>query len=477
MRILLLCPRVPFPPHDGGAIAMYDVATGLARAGHQVTVLAVNTPKHRQDDPNCLGPGVRLLTAFIDTTVRPLPALRSLLLGGPVPYNVARFDAPAFRDRLTQLLQAETFDIIQLEGTFVAPYVTDIRRLAPQTPLVLRAHNVEGQIWARLAQHEANPLKAWYKGHLAQGLRRFEALVAKQVDAVAAITELDRQQWAALAGGSEEGGVRSEEPEARSQESAVGATSIRPLTQEEPGTGNQEPEARSHELQNTTHKTLNTKPETRTVAIAAGVETARWAPDGPLAGPPQPRAVALLGSLNWEPNLEGVRWLLERVWPAVRAAVPDLTLHIAGSHPPAWLFDLRAPGVTVHGFVPDAAAWLRQFPALLVPLLSGGGMRIKIVEAMTLGRCVVTTPVGGEGIEAIAGQEWLVAETAETWVRTLTSLFTPGGTDPYAIGRAAAALAHRAFGNEQVIRRFEALYHQLGAIRPQTAPATRATGT
>ena len=381
---------------------MHDVAVGLARAGHRVTVLAINTPKHHQEDRTVLGPSVRLITVDVDTRVTLAGAARGLL-ARRIPYNVSRFVSSAVRTRLAELLESERFDVVQLEGTFVAPYLTDIRRHAPGVPVVLRAHNLECQIWERLAAGERNPFRRFYLRHLAGGLRRFETRVATEFDAIAAITEPDRRQWAALAG-----------------------------------------------------------PTVRTVAVPAGVDRGRFQPR-PLLNP-MPRTVGVIGSLNWQPNLEGLRWLLTEVWPRVRAALPDLTLHIAGSHPPAWLTTLRAPGVEVHGFVPSAAAFLEQHPVLLVPLLSGGGMRIKIIEAMTLGRCVLTTTVGGEGIEAAAGREWLVADSPDAWVKSLVGIF--GGQpnlDPRQIGCAAASLAARRYDNVAVIGAFEALYRQLGA--------------
>ena len=88
MHILQLCPRVPFPPHDGGAIAMYDVASGLIRAGHRVTLLAINTPKHRQpaDALAHLGPNMRLVTVEVDTDISAAKALKNLLFSRQ-PYN------------------------------------------------------------------------------------------------------------------------------------------------------------------------------------------------------------------------------------------------------------------------------------------------------------------------------------------------------------------------------------------------------
>ncbi len=394
---------------------MHDVAVGLARVGHRVTVFAVNTPKHHQADATVLGPSIRLLTVDVDTRVTPWGAAKGLLARDP-PYNIARFVSRAARARLAALLRAERFDLIQFEGTLASGYVAEVRAHAPGTPVVLRPHNLECQIWERLARGEPRLLKRAYLHHLARGLRRYETRIAGVFDAIAAITEPDRQQWAALAG-----------------------------------------------------------PAVRTVAVPAGVDRARFTPQ-PIATPP-PRSVAIIGSLNWLPNLEGIRWLLGDVWPRVRARLPDLTLHVAGSHPPAWLTALRQPGVVVHGFVPSAADFLRQHPVLLVPLMSGGGMRIKIIEAMALGRCVLTTTVGGEGIEATAGSEWLVADSPEAWVETLVGIFaaTPK-LDPARIGRAAAALAAARYDNVAVIHAFEKLYRQLGAgnvSSPEAAPAQK----
>ena len=120
MHILQVCPRVPFPLHTGGAIAMYDVAAGLVRAGHRVTMLAINTPKHRQpaDALDHLGPNFRLVTVDVDTDISAPKALRNLLFSRQ-PYNVERFISPAVAARLLELRHAVAVDVVQLEGTFV----------------------------------------------------------------------------------------------------------------------------------------------------------------------------------------------------------------------------------------------------------------------------------------------------------------------------------------------------------------------
>ena len=419
MHILQVCPRVPYPPHDGGAIGIYEIIRGVSAAGHRVTVLAVNTPKHHQPATALahLGPNVRLLTVDVDTGLRPLRALQNLWQSPDVPYNVERFISPKFAARLAELLAQEHFDVVHLDGTFVAWYAGFVAdearagRLArPLPPLVLRAHNVEYIIWQRLAERERNPLKKWYLRHLAERMKRFEAAMLHRVDAVAAITADDAARLQAL--------------------------------------GCPAPVA----------------------VIPAPANTARFRPDA--ARRPAPRTVFMLGSLNWLPNLEGVDWFLGQVWPQAHREMPDLQLHIAGSHPPAYL--ARRPagqhGVWVHGFVESAPDFMQAYELMLVPLLSGGGMRVKIVEGMALGKAILSTAVGAEGIEARDGTDMLLREGATAWLQALRD-YHAGRLPLAAIGAAAARTAQAKYSTEAVAAGFVGLYRAQGAVLAATPVA------
>src|SRR3712207_922738 len=109
MKTLHLCNRVPYPPHDGGAIGIYDIISNLAAQGHEVTVLAVNTPKHFQPDI-VLQDRARLITVFVNTDISVTKALFNLFTS--IPYIFERFVSPAYTARLIQLLKSETFDVI-----------------------------------------------------------------------------------------------------------------------------------------------------------------------------------------------------------------------------------------------------------------------------------------------------------------------------------------------------------------------------
>jgi glycosyltransferase involved in cell wall biosynthesis len=380
---------------------MHDVAAGLAQAGHRVTVLAANTPKHRQpaDALAHLGPNVRLVTVEVDTGLSPLKALRNLLFSG-LPYNVERFMSEALAAKLAELLTTERFDVVQIEGTFVAWYVDVVRRVAPQVPTVLRAHNVENEIWEQLARNERLALKATYLRHLARRLKRFEARYLPRFTAVAAITEPDQRR-------------------------------LRELGCPEPVT-----------------------------FIPAGVDLTRFQPDPAIK--PQPKSLFFLGSLDWRPNVEGLEWFLAKVWPEAKKRHPELRLHVAGKNMPAHLQQLRLDGVQVHGFVESASVFMQQHEVMIVPLLSGGGMRVKIIEGMALGKCIISTGLGSEGIAVRHLHDIVVCDDPGQWIDTL-SQFCRGKFCFSDVGAEARRTVQQLYDNRQVVQRFVELYQRIAA--------------
>ncbi|WP_324677677.1 glycosyltransferase family 4 protein [Hymenobacter sp. GOD-10R] len=398
MHILQLCFRVPFPPTDGGAIAMYDVTAGLVQAGHRVTVVAPNTHKHWQeaDVLDHLGPQVRLVPVPVDTRLSPWKALKNLLVG-KLPYNVERFVSPALAATLTDIVRTEQIDVVQIEGTFVAWYLDIIKQVKPALPVVLRAHNVEYTIWQMLAERASNPMRRFYLLHLARGVKQFEAAYLPRFDAVAAITEPDQRRLRAM--------------------------------------GCKEP----------------------VVFIPAGVNLERIHPN--LAIQPKPKTLFMIGSLDWMPNLEGLDWFLTNVWPTVQERLPDVELHIAGKNPPERLQRLKAKNVFMHGFVESATEFMQQYEMMLVPLLSGGGMRIKIIEGMAMGKCILSTGLGSEGIHASNNEDILVCDEPSEWIDRIERYYH-GDIDYVKIGQTAAQTVGRLYDNRRVVERFLELYHR-----------------
>lgn len=389
MRILQLCPKVPWPPEDGGRIAMRALALSLERAGADVRTLSLNPGKHRVDPASLPDEarGLRLEAVDLDTTVTALGALKSLLLG--TSYNVERFYSEEFEEKVRAAVRGEACDVVLLESLFMTPYVPALRS-ATKAPLVLRSLNVEYEIWDGLARGERSLAKRLYLRHLARRLRRCELEALGDVDAIVPVTLEDAKTYRALG--------------------ATAPVHVAPV----------------------------------------GIETSAH-PDR--SGEGDPRTLVFLGSLDWRPNLEAASWFLEAVWPRIRRAVPEARFHVGGSNPPAGLAErLRRDGVRFLGRVPDAHDFLASGSAMVVPLLSGGGIRVKVLEAMALGVPVVSTHLGASGIGAREEEEILIADGPEELAAACAALLE-NRDRAVAVGRAGRRRILASFDADVVGRR------------------------
>lgn len=392
MRILQLCHKFPYPLKDGGAIAVTYLAKAYAALGHEVTLLSMNTSKHWFDIsslPAAFNHYKELHTVYVENHIRLFPALRNLLFSQK-SYHVERFETAAFAEKLTELLQTNTYDIIQLESIFLAPYLPVIRTHAASAKAVLRAHNVEHEIWERVAEH-ASPLKKWYLNAITPRLKNYELEQINRCDYVVGISQRDVNQFRNL-------GLK------------------RPAT-----------------------------------VCPIGLDCRDYQPDP--GSFERPLSLSFIGSLDWMPNQEGLRWFLDSVWkPLLAPNFPELQFHIAGRTAPQWLRNLEMERVVFHGEVPSAPDFLNQHSIMVVPLLSGGGMRAKILEGMAVGKVVLSTKLGIEGIEATDRQEFIQAETPEDWLEALKWCYAESEKIAQ-IGNRARTFCEQHFDNETVARK------------------------
>lgn len=193
MKILQLCNKVPYPEKDGGAIGINVFTQEFIRAGHTVNMLAMNTSKHyinTDSIPSEFKNSIALETVDIDNSINPVKALIALLKGES--YNISRFNSTTYANKLEQLLSRESFDVIQLEGLYLTPYIPLLRKHS-KAPLIIREHNVEWKIWERLALEEKNPLKKIYLNILAKQLKTYEEKVINECDGITTTTNNDRE--------------------------------------------------------------------------------------------------------------------------------------------------------------------------------------------------------------------------------------------------------------------------------------------
>ncbi|HWW60792.1 MAG TPA: glycosyltransferase family 4 protein, partial [Thermoanaerobaculia bacterium] len=176
----------------------------------------------------------------------------------------------------------------------------------------------------------------------------------------------------------------------------------------------------------------------------------------PIADEPEPGTVGFIGSLDFRPNQQAVEWILDELWPRVVARAPEARLTIAGSAPPAWL----RRRVEIASDVDDAAAFMRRMSVIIAPLFAGGGMRIKVLDAMALAKPIVATPLGAGGIDVHPGRDILIAEDAGEFGEAVVRLLR----DPAAatrIGNEARAMVAERYDSARLARELLTFYATL----------------
>lgn len=397
MKILQLVNRVPYPLHDGGNIGVHYFSKGFIDAGVSLSMLAMNTSRHRVN-PAELPDFFKTFQRFEMVAVdNRVKVLPAFLnLFKSSSYNIDRFISRAFSQRLLALLREEDYDIIQLESLFLTPYLPIIRAHS-RAKVVIRQHNVEFKIWERMAEKEPNRLKKAYLNLLARRLKAFEVRHLNDYDLILPISRPDQALLQDL-------GAR------------------RPMFLQPFG-------------------------------IATG--------DTPfMPAPEASHSVYHIGAMDWLPNQESMYFFLDRVMPLLKQRIPALKFYMAGRNMPEKFRAYAGDDIHVVGEVPDATAFEKDKGLLVVPLQSGGGVRIKIFQAMAMGKTVITTPVGMEGIEAEHGKHLLVAVTPEDFVRQIESVV--GRPERlFELGRNARALIEQEYDRKLLISRLLKRYQRL----------------
>ena len=360
MKILQLCPKPPFPQMDGGCIAMNNITWGLIHQNHEVKVLAIHTPKHpiiKNDEYEKFLQYAQFESVFVDTKVKWPALLKELILN--YYYNVRRFDSKNFHQKLIDLLKKEPFDIIQLETIYMAPYIQTIQDYS-NAKIVLRLHNIEHKIWERLVQNEKSLIKKLVLKRLSSSLKKFELSQISKVDAFSTISDVDYSYF--------------------------------------------------HHI----------VPQTAGINIPFGFNLDEYIVDDDYI-PSQEPSLFHIGSMDWLPNIEGIEWFLNEVWPLVIEKHPHIQFVIAGRNIPESFSKFKSKNFTIAGEVPDAKKFILAHDIMIVPLHSGSGVRIKIIEAMALGKTIITTPVGAEGLDVTDGKNIYIANSIDEMVEKISN--------------------------------------------------------
>ncbi|MES2286143.1 MAG: glycosyltransferase family 4 protein [Bacteroidota bacterium] len=398
MNILQLCNKVPYPPKDGGCIAMNNLTQGLIDEGHTVKVLSVNTKKHFIDIENLplqYRSKTNIEAVFIDTEIKATEAFLNLFTDKS--YNIQRFYSANFEKKLVEILRSATFDIVQLEGLYVSMYV-DVIRKHSKAKIVLRAHNVEYKLWEDATQLAKNPLKKAYLKLLTKRLKQYELNFLSTVDAIATITKKDEIHF--------------------KRAGFLKAIETVPF---------------GIDLKNT-------------------IENNSTQEEYP--------SVFHIGAMDWQPNIEGLDWFLNNVWDKLNAKHPHLKLYLAGRNMSSVLKQSNKTNVIIIGEVENAQEFIESKGVMIVPLLSGSGMRIKIIEGLALGKTIVTTSIGAEGIDCENNKNCMIADDANKFADAISKCVSEKIFYDE-IGKNAKILALQQYNNADICKRLIKFYQKI----------------
>jgi len=403
LNILCLSQMPASPPRFGAQARMHGLMTQLARRHDLTAVMLV-------DDEFDIDECRRAMQVYCRDVVlvqnpygrngvaKRLQQLRSLV--STRSFDRLRVTVPALQQALDQVLRARRFDIVNLEFPYLGHCVVRQAPRGEKLPsLVVDSHEIAYDLARQFAVAGASVGRRLYAGANWRKLRREELGIYREADGVYLCSAEDEQRL------------------------------------------------------------LEQIPRARTAVIpnAADVDYYRPRPADP---PPDGRTVVYFGLLSTVPNIDAVIHFVQEIWPRIAKANPEARCKIIGGRPPPSLLALAGPRVELTGFVPDLRPHLAEAAAVVVPLRLGGGTRLKIVEAMAMGKAIISTTLGAEGIEAAPGRDILIEDQPVAFAEAVNRLLAEPSLAAR-IGQSARRLAVDRYAWSAAAQALEGFYRRV----------------
>ena len=360
MRILVLTKKFPYPFKDGESVCIHNSLSHFDSDKVELHLLSFDTSKQYYNVslngvPSDLSYYTTIHTVDLDNRPKLLDAFINLF--SSIPYHISRFKSDAFYDRLVELLSKYTFDIVQLESIYMAPYIEAIRKHT-DARLVLRAHNVEHDIWDQLSVQSSNWFMKKYLSEMTRRLRKYEIRAIRKVDLLLTLSQDD---------------MKSLRP-GEDFPAQLAPVSV-PLNRKMKLPGNRP----------------------FTIGFIGSLD---WLPN--------------IRGLEW--FIHEVWTKLSDKYDE------GIQCYIAGRNKPSSIQNLKEKGITIFGEEIDAVDFVQSLDLLIVPLFAGSGVRIKILEAMAYQTVVLSTKVGYSGIQVKPGVHLFEANTAQSFIDQICML-------------------------------------------------------
>ena len=370
---------------------------GLLDLDVEVTLFSINTNKHRVDVDDIYDPVFEKIKFYSFDLDTEVNLWDAFYnIFSNDSYNVSRFYDDDAAKLLENILREHEFDVIQFEGLFVVPYL-DVVKDNSQAKLIYRAHNIVFDVWERLANSEKFTPRRKYLHFLARRLKAYETDQINRFHQIFAISEPDRQSL-----------VR------------YGC-------------------------------------ETCMDVFPVALDFEKYVINTAKTSFP---TLFHIGAMDWRPNKEGLEWFIEEIWPDIEKVNSELRFYVAGKSMPQQFYDYDSDNLVVEGEVFDAVEFMNSKAIMIVPLLSGSGMRVKIIEGMAMKKCVIATTYAAEGLNCENGKDILIADTADEFYRCILQCLTHPNRWRE-IGENARKTVERDHNLSSVSQRMLNVYHRL----------------
>lgn len=405
LNILLISPWLPWPPHDGARIRILETLRYLS-GRHRVTLFAhIHAEEERAHVARLreFCEDVQVTLLSGGTSRRIGRMARATLAGAPLIQGI-HYD-PGLAQRIATTTEQQSFDIVQIELSLIARYAAAVYRRSG-SKLVLSTHNIESQRFARELQVAPWSLRraVLQADQLISG--KWEEKAVRRFDGAIAVSDADRQWLEQHLGG-------------------------RPVA-----------------------------------LVPNGVDTGYFQRRAPT--PSASNTIVFTGVMDYPPNEDAVLWFADRIWPSLRQRWPDLVFQIVGTRPTARVIALAGrAGIEVTGEVPDVRPYVEQALAFVVPLRSGGGTRLKILQAMAMGCPVISTRLGAEGLNVNDGDNILFAEQPADFAARIEDLKSSPELASRLTGSARALVLQR-YDWQSCLGALDHLYREL--LSAETRP-------
>lgn len=357
-NILFLTHIYPYPPNDGGRIVTYNTLKVLEKNGHKINLISFIDPnkEEKYEFPNT---EQHLVSKSYQNSK--LALLLNLI--EKMPFTMKKYKDSKIEEKIKNILISKNVDFIILDHLHMAYYVEIIKKVKPDIPVYLRQHNIESMIMERAYEKEKNIFKKFYLKVQYKKLKKYEAEVCEKMDHIFVITDEDKK--------------------------ALGD--------------------------------LNSKVNKNEITVVkAGVDIVNYKPLQIERDKNNIKNIVFLGAMNWLPNENGILWFVDEVMPELMDKINDLKLYIVGKNPTEKIRNLKSRypnNIIVTGFVEDDKEYIARADVFIVPLFIGGGMRLKILNALAMKKAIVTTKIGAEGINL--ENSYIIADTANEFITSI----------------------------------------------------------